>query len=420
MNQFCVEGNKKLNGNVIISGSKNAALPILFMSILTNHKVKISNVPKLTDIDLAIQLLKYIGAEIKHQKCILIDPKPIKLICPPQNLISKIRGSIWMLAPLLTRFNQAKIFFPGGCQIGKRPIDLHLKGLKKLGATIRIKKNSIQAFITKRMKGTHILMEKISVGATVTIISAAVLAEGLTVIENAAREPEIVDIAKFLNTLGANITGAGNKKIFIKGVSKLNGGKHKVIPDRIETGTFLVAAAISKGRVICKKTEPKHLKQVLKKLSDSGAIIKFGKNWISLDMRGKRPHSVDISTAAYPGFPTDLLAQFTLLNSISKGKSKITETIFENRFMHVPQLIKMGANITTTQEKNIICCGVPKLFSKNVFSTDLRTSATLILAGCIAEGITQVHKIFHLFRGYEYFSKKLNLIGANIKRNNKK
>ncbi|KAF0712875.1 UDP-N-acetylglucosamine 1-carboxyvinyltransferase [Buchnera aphidicola (Aphis craccivora)] len=414
MNKLNIEGNKKLNGNVLISGSKNAALPILFMTILTKEKIEISNIPKLTDIKVAIKLLKSLGAKIVNKKKILyIDPSKINISSPPYNLIQKIRASIWMLSPLLMRFGKAKIFFPGGCKIGCRPIDLHLKGLEELGAQIIQENNYITASIIKPLKGKYIYLEKISVGATITIMSAATLAEGITIIDNAAQEPEIVDVAKFLNTLGANITGAGSNKIYIKGVLKLRGGRHKVIPDRIETGTFLIAAAISKGFIICNNTEPKHLTSVLKKLSETGAYIKTGKNWIKLDMQEKIPKAVNITTAPYPGFPTDMQPQFALLNSISKGKSIIIENIFENRFAYAKELIKMGAKIKI-KNNCIFCKGVKNLFSKTLFSTDLRSSATLILAGCIAKGITVVNNIHHFKRGYESFPKKLNKLGANI------
>lgn len=415
MSKLYIEGNKKLNGNVRISGSKNAALPILFMSILTKEKVQLDNVPKLTDIDITIQLLKYLGAKITIKKKILhIDTSLIKLFCPPCYLTKKIRASIWLLAPLLIRFGQAKIFFPGGCKIGSRPIDLHIKGLMELGANIALKDDYIFATIKKPLVGKHIYIQKISVGATITIMSAAVLSQGITIIDNAAQEPEIVDIAKFLNTLGANIVGAGNNKIFIKGVNKLFGGSHKVIPDRIETGTFLIGAAISQGNIICHQTEPKFLKNVLKKLLESGATIKIGKNWIHLDMRGKKPKSINISTSPYPGFPTDLQPQFTLLNAISQSEGITTENIFENRFIYVSELIKMGAKIKI-KNNSAICKGVSHLNSQNVFSTDLRGSATLVLAGCIAKGITIVDNIYHFKRGYECFLEKLNKLGASIK-----
>lgn len=414
MNKLYVEGNKSLNGNVIISGSKNAALPILFMTILTEEKIKITNLPKLTDIDIALQLLMFLGAKITYEKTLCIDTSYINIHCPPYDLIKKIRASVWMLAPLLARFGQAKIFLPGGCKIGSRPINLHLEGLIKLGAKIVLRNHCIYASVKGRLQGEYIFMNQISVGATITIMSAATLAKGLTIIENAACEPEIIDVAKFLNNLGANIIGAGSSKIFIKGVLKLHGGNHKIIPDRIETGTFLIGAAASQGSIICYKTEPTHLKSVLLKLTEAGAKIQTGKNWIKLDMHKKRPKSINICTSPYPGLPTDMQAQFALLNTISKGISIITETIFENRFIYVSELINMGAKITI-KNNTIICYGVPKLLSANVFSTDLRASATLVLAGCIASGLTVVNQTHHLLRGYESFAKKLNKLGADIK-----
>ncbi|QCI21104.1 UDP-N-acetylglucosamine 1-carboxyvinyltransferase [Buchnera aphidicola (Hyperomyzus lactucae)] len=415
MNKLCIEGNKNLNGSVTISGSKNAALPILFMTILTEEKIKIKNVPiNLTDINIALQLLVYLGVKVTYKKVLYIDPSAINIFYAPYYLIKKIRASIWILAPLLARFGKAKIFFPGGCKIGNRPIDLHLKGLIKLGATINLHNNCINASVKGRLQGKYILMEKISVGATITIMSAATLARGITVIDNAACEPEIIDIANFLNTIGANIVGAGSKKIYIKGVLKLTGGTHQVIPDRIETGTFLVAAAVSRGHIICHKTEPKHLKSVLIQLTQAGAKIKTGKDWITLDMRNKRPKALNICTSPYPGFPTDMQAQFALLNSISQGIGTITETVFENRFIYISELINMGAKIKL-KNNTIICYGMPKLSSSNVFCSDLRASATLILAGCIAFGVTTVNKTYHLIRGYESFPEKLNKLGADIK-----
>ncbi|QIQ41970.1 MAG: UDP-N-acetylglucosamine 1-carboxyvinyltransferase [Buchnera aphidicola (Microlophium carnosum)] len=414
MNILHVEGNKNLNGNVTISGSKNAALPILFMTILTEEKIKISNVPNLTDINIALKLLMYLGVKIKHKKTLYIDASSINIFYAPYYLIKKIRASIWILGPLLARFGKAKIFLPGGCPIGSRPVDLHLNGLVQLGATINLKDDCINAYIKGRLQGKYILMEKISVGATITIMSAATLAEGSTIIDNAAREPEIVDIAKFLNTLGANIIGAGSNKICIKGVLKLTGGTHRIIPDRIETGTFLVAAAASQGRIVCHRTEPKHLTSVLMKLTEAGAKIKTGKDWIKLDMRRKRPKSLNICTSPYPGFPTDMQTQFALLNAISEGVGTITETVFENRFIYTSELINMGAKIKI-KNNTIICCGIPQLISNNVFCSDLRASATLILAGCIAVGLTIVNHTYHLIRGYESFPKKLNKLGADIK-----
>lgn len=414
MNKLCIQGNKNLTGHVIISGSKNAALPILFMTILTEKKIKLKNVPNLTDIQIALKLLIYLGATIKKEKILHIDPSSIKIFYAPYYLINKIRASIWILGPLLARFGEAKIFLPGGCKIGKRPIDLHIYGLTQLGAKINQKGNYIHAQVTGRLQGKYIFLEKISVGATITIISAATLAKGLTIIDNAACEPEIVDVVKFLNSIGANITGAGSKKIYIQGVLKLRGGKHKIIPDRIETGTFLIAATISQGYIICHKTEPKHLKNVLIYLAKSGATIHTGKDWIQLDMRGKRPKSLNIATAPYPGLPTDMQSQFVLLNIISKGVGAITENIFENRFLYTSELIKMGAQITI-KNNTIVSYGISKLTSSNIFCQDLRGSSTLILASCIAIGVTIVNRTYYLFRGYDSFPDKLNKLGADIK-----
>lgn len=414
MNQLSITGNKTLNGNVIISGSKNAALPILFMTILTKEKIKISNVPNLTDIQIALKLLIHLGAKIKQKNNLQIDTSTINIFNAPNYLINKIRASIWILGPLLARFGQANISLPGGCKIGDRPIDLHLYGLTQLGAIIKVKGKYIHAYIKGRFQGKYIFMEKISVGATITIMSAAILAQGLTIIDNAACEPEIIDVAKFLNSIGANITGAGNKKIYIQGVSKLTGGKHTIIPDRIETGTFLIAATISQGYIICHQTEPKHLKTVLMYLSKSGAKIRTGKDWIELDMRGKRPKSLNIQTAPYPGLPTDMQSQFTLLNIISQGIGIITENIFENRFIYAIELIKMGAKLKI-KNNTIISYGTQNLIASNIFCSDLRGAATLILASCIAIGITIVNHTYHIERGYDSFFQKLNKLGADIK-----
>lgn len=416
MDKLYINGNKSLNGHVVISGSKNAALPILFMTLLAKEEIKITNIPNVTDVKIAIKLLEYLGAKVLYKKTLcVINTASINISSPPNNLVRKIRASIWMLAPLLARFGKAEIFLPGGCKIGKRPIDLHLNSLIKLGAKINLKDNNcINASLKGRFRGKYILIKKKSVGATITTMSAAALAEGLTIIDNASSEPEIVDVAKFLKTLGAKIVGAGSNKIYITGVLKLTGGKHEIIPDRIETGTFLVAAAASQGRIICHKTEPNHLKCVLQKLYEAGAKIKIGKNWIQLDMRKKRPKALHIHTSPYPGFPTDMQAQFALLNAVSIGVGTITETIFDNRFIYISELINMGAQIKI-KNNTIMSSGIPQLSSCNVVCTDLRASAMLVLAGCIAKGVTIVNKTHHLVRGYEFFNKKLNKIGANIK-----
>lgn len=416
MEKFCIKGPTKLSGKINISGSKNAALPIILSTLLTEKKVKIFNIPKLKDIDIAINLLKHLGAKILIKKSFLcIHAKKINSFYAPHNLVKVIRASIWILGPLLARCGKGKIFYPGGCKIGKRPINLHINGLEKLGAIIKIKKKYITAYVNGKLKGNYIVMKKVSVGATITIMISSTLAKGKTIIDNAACEPEIIDTANFLNTIGAKIKGAGTKKIFIEGVKKLKGGKYSIIPDRIEAGTFLVAAAISRGKIICYKIQPSILLSILKKLKEAGAEIKTGIDWISLNMHGKRPKSVTLTTSPYPGFPTDMQSQFTLLNMISKGTGIITENIFENRFMHVSELIKMGAK-AKIKNNQIICWGIKQLIGTKVVATDLRTAASLVLAGCIAKGITLIDCIYHIDRGYEFFEKKLKSIGADIVR----
>lgn len=326
-----------------------------------------------------------------------------------------MRASIWALGPLVARFGRGQVSLPGGCAIGARPVDLHITGLEQLGAEITLDEGYVKARVDGRLKGAHIVMDKVSVGATITIMTAAVLAEGKTIIENAAREPEIEDTANFLNTLGAKISGAGTDSITIEGVERLGGGTYQILPDRIETGTFLVAAAVSRGRVVCRNAKPDTLDAVLAKLREAGADIETGEDWISLDMHGKRPKAVTLRTAPHPGFPTDMQAQFSLLNLVADGAGMITETIFENRFMHIPELIRMGAH-AEIESNTVLCHGVDKLSGAQVMATDLRASASLVLAGCIAEGTTIVDRIYHIDRGYENIEAKLQGLGAKIER----
>ncbi|WP_331828701.1 UDP-N-acetylglucosamine 1-carboxyvinyltransferase [Candidatus Blochmannia sp. SNP] len=415
MDRFYIYGPTPLNGEVKISGAKNSALPILFATLLTEEPVEIFNVPKLKDIDITVKLLKTLGAKVEHCDAVFADTSSVNTCCAPYDLVKSMRASIWALGPLVARFGEGKIWLPGGCSIGKRLVDLHVNGLKKLGATIILEKEYVIASVNGRLHGAHIIMDKVSVGATVTIMSAAALAEGTTIIDNAAREPEVVDTANFLIMLGTNINGAGSNRITIEGVRKLGGGKYCIIPDRIETGTFLVAAAISRANVVCLGSRPDTLRFVLKKLSESGAEIKTGKDWISLNMNGKRPKAITICTKPYPGFPTDMQAQFTLLNVVSEGTGKIIETIFENRFMHVPELIRMGARVKVSNN-TIVCHGVDALIGAQVMATDLRASASLVLAGCIAEGLTIVDCVYHIDRGYDHIEKKLRNMGACIER----
>lgn len=415
MDKFRVQGKTRLSGEVLISGAKNAALPILFAALLAEEPIEIKNVPKLKDIDTAISLLSKLGTKIEHNGSVYVDASGINEFCVPCDLVKTMRASIWILGALVARFGRGKISLPGGCAIGARPVDLHIYGLEQLGAEIKLEEGCVTASAIGRLKGAHIVMGKVSVGATVTVMNAATLAIGTTIIENAAREPEIVDTANFLNTLGAKIRNAGSSKITIEGVPHLGGGAYRVLPDRIETGTFLIAGAVSGGRVLCRDTCPETLDVVLTKLREAGADIEVGKNWISLDMHLKRPKAVTFSTAPHPGFPTDMQAQFSLLNLVAHGTGVITETIFENRFMHVQELIHMGAQ-AKIERNTVICRGVKQLFGAQVTATDLRASASLVIAGCIANGITIVNHINHIDRGYERIEDKLCALGANIER----
>lgn len=415
MDKFRIQGPSRLSGEVIISGAKNAALPILFAALLAEEPVEIQNVPKLKDIDTTMKLLSQLGARVERNGSVHVDASNVNVYCAPYDLVKTMRASIWALGPLVARFGQGQVSLPGGCAIGARPVDLHITGLEQLGAIIKLEEGYIKASVDGRLRGAHIVMDKVSVGATVTIMSAATLAEGTAIIENAAREPEIVDTANFLVTLGAKITGAGSDKISIEGVQRLGGGVYRVLPDRIETGTFLVAAAISRARVLCHATRPDTLDVVLAKLREAGAEIDTGDDWVSLNMHSQRPKAVTVRTAPHPGFPTDMQAQFSLLNLVAEGTGVITETIFENRFMHVPELIRMGAH-AEIESNTVICHGVETLSGAQVMATDLRASASLVLAGCVAEGVTIVDRIYHIERGYDCIEEKLSNMGAHIER----
>ncbi len=415
MDKFLVKGPTRLEGEVTISGAKNAALPILFAALLAEEPVEIQNVPHLRDIDTTIKLLNQLGTKVKRNGSVYVDASTVTTYCAPYDLVKTMRASIWALAPLVARFGHGEVSLPGGCAIGARPVDLHISGLEQLGAKIALEDGYVKATVDGRLKGACIVMDKVSVGATVSIMTAATLAEGTTIIENAAREPEIEDTANFLNTLGAKITGAGTDRIVIEGVERLGGGVYKVLPDRIETGTFLIAAAVSRSKVICRNARPDTLDAVLAKLREAGAKIEIGDDWISLDMEGKRPKAVTLRTAPHPGFPTDMQAQFSLLNLVADGAGMITETIFENRFMHIPELIRMGAH-AEIESNTVLCHGVEKLTSAQVMATDLRASASLVIAGCIAEGTTTVDRIYHIDRGYEHIEDKLRGLGADIQR----
>ncbi|MDH2998794.1 UDP-N-acetylglucosamine 1-carboxyvinyltransferase [Pasteurellaceae bacterium LFhippo2] len=417
MEKFRVHGPFTLSGTVDISGAKNAALPILFAAILSTEPVVLTNVPKLKDVDTTFKILRKLGVTVERdeQGAVHIDASKIDHYVAPYELVKTMRASIWALAPLVARFHQGQVSLPGGCTIGARPVDMHISGLEKMGATITLDEGYVKAEVNGRLSGARVMMDKVSVGATLSVMMAGTLAKGKTVIENAAREPEIVDTAEFLNKMGAKIIGAGTDMITIEGVERLGGCQHHIVPDRIETGTFLIAAAVSGGRVVCRGTKADTLDAVIEKLREAGMQVDVTEDTITLDSLGMRPKAVNIRTMPHPGFPTDMQAQFTLLNVVAEGTSKITETIFENRFMHVPELIRMGAK-AEIEGHTAICHGVENLSSAEVMATDLRASISLVLAGCIASGETIVDRIYHIDRGYENIEAKLQGLGARIER----
>ncbi|ALO40832.1 UDP-N-acetylglucosamine 1-carboxyvinyltransferase [Pseudoalteromonas phenolica] len=416
MDQFVIQGGTTLAGEVTISGAKNAALPILFAALLGNGKSIFSNVPQLRDIGTTEALLKTLGAEVKwHGDKLEVDGSTVDKVLAPYELVKQMRASVLALGPLLARFGQAQVSLPGGCAIGARPVDLHIRGLEKMGATIVVENGYINATSSGRLQGADIYMETVSVGATENLLMAATLADGKTVLENAAREPEIVNLAECLVAMGAKISGAGTHRIEVEGVEQLSGCEHKILPDRIETGTFLVAAAMAKGEVLCHNTDHQSLEPVLEKLRDANALVEVQQDSIYIDMRQRELKAVNIKTMPHPGFPTDMQAQFTAMNVVANGSATITETIFENRFMHVPELQRMGANIRL--EGNTAICGdTEKLSGAQVMATDLRASASLILTGIVAQGETVVDRIYHVDRGYQRIEDKLSKLGANIKR----
>ncbi|MEP4890106.1 MAG: UDP-N-acetylglucosamine 1-carboxyvinyltransferase [Aliiglaciecola sp.] len=417
MDKLSINTSPALHGEVVISGAKNAALPILMSCILADSSCFFDNVPNLRDINTSIKLLGGLGVKAqRHENQELeLDASQIDNMTASYELVKTMRASILVLGPLLAKYGKANVSLPGGCAIGARPVNLHLEGLKQMGAKINVDGGYVRAEAEGRLKGAHIFMDIVSVGATENLMMAATLAEGETVLENAAREPEIVDLANCLNRMGAKITGAGSDSIKIVGVKCLQGCHYRVLPDRIETGTFLVAAAVTGGNIRCINAAPHSLDAVLSKLTQAGADIETGEDWVSLNMHGKRPKSVNIKTAPHPGFPTDMQAQFVALNCVAEGTGVVTETIFENRFMHVPELQRMGAKISL-ETNNAVCEGVEQLTGAQVMATDLRASASLIIAGLVAKGETIVDRIYHLDRGYEHIETKLTKLGANIKR----
>lgn len=416
MDSFRITGGSALYGDVDICGAKNAALPILLASLLATGEQKFTNVPKLQDIETTLKLLNQLGAKASWKKDgeITIDATSVTDCCASYDLVKTMRASILVLGPLLARFGHAEVSLPGGCAIGARPVDLHISGLTQMGADIKVENGYILAKNDGRLKGATIFMDTVSVTGTANIMMAATLAEGVSVIENAAKEPEIVDLANYLNAMGAKVTGCGTDTITIEGVESLSGVDYRIMPDRIETGTFLVAAAVAGGKIKCLNTDPSTLEAVISKLQEAGAKVTVGDDWIELEMN-RRPKAVNVRTAPHPAFPTDMQAQFVALNAIAEGTAKVVETIFENRFMHVPELSRMGADISL-EGNTAISQGVESLTGAQVMATDLRASASLVIAGLVAEGETIVDRIYHIDRGYQKIEDKLQKLGADIKR----
>jgi UDP-N-acetylglucosamine 1-carboxyvinyltransferase len=417
MDKLIVHGGVPLSGRVRISGAKNAALPILAACILIPESVRISNVPHLRDVTTTLQLLGHMGVEVvvDEQMNVEVNTSSLNSCHAPYELVKTMRASILVLGPLLAKYGEAEVSLPGGCAIGARPVNFHVDALRALGAEVEIDNGYIKARTKGRLRGTEINFSDVTVTGTENIIMAAVLAEGTTVIRNAAREPEVKDLIDFLNHHGARITGGGTSTVIITGVKSLHGGEYRVVPDRIETGTYLIAAAITRGRVTAYNTDADLLGIVLEKLAEAGADIEVTDNQITLDMHNKRPKAVDIITAPYPGLPTDMQAQFTALNAVAEGTGTIIETIFENRMLHIQEMQRMGANIEIKGNK-AICHGVSKLKAAPVMSSDLRASASLVLAGLVAEGQTLIDRIYHIDRGYECIEEKLSQLGARIER----
>lgn len=417
MDKLLINGGAPIDGEVRISGAKNAALPILACTLLTKDTVKLSNLPHLNDITTMISLLGSMGVNVVLNEDMSVDVSAgsIKEYTAPYELVKTMRASIVVLGPLLAHFGEANVSLPGGCAIGSRPVDLHIKGMEALGATVEVIDGYIRARSNGRLKGATIFFDKRTVLGTENVMMAAVLAEGTTVLENAAKEPEVVDLAKCLIAMGAKIEGAGTDTITIEGVESLGGCHHTVIADRIEAGTYLVAGAVSRGRVRIKDAIPEHLDAVIVKLRECGAQISQGEDWVEIDMQGKKAKAVDITTAPYPAFPTDMQAQFTLLNAVAEGTGTVEETIFENRFMHISELERMGAK-AKIKGNTVVIEGRDTLQGAPVMATDLRASASLVLAGLIAEGETLVDRIYHLDRGYECIEEKLAGLGATIRR----
>ena len=414
MEKLKIVGNGPLNGDITVSGAKNAALPILCASLLTADTLRLTNVPQLRDVLTTQKLLQGMGARVMTDNVheYELTASDIHTLQAPYELVKTMRASILVLGPTLARFGEASVSLPGGCAIGSRPVDQHIKGLAAMGADIVIEHGYVKA--RGKLKGARVVMDMVTVTGTENLLMAATLAEGVTILENAAREPEVTDLAECLVKMGAKISGIGSDRLVIEGVERLHGAEHAVMPDRIEAGTFLVAAAVTQGHVVLRRAHAASMEAVLDKLVEAGCVVEAGDDWISLDMK-RRPKAVNVRTLPYPAFPTDMQAQFMTLNALAEGTSRVTETIFENRFMHVPELNRMGANIATEGNTAIIT-GVPRLSGATVMATDLRASASLVIAGLVAQGETLIERIYHLDRGYERIEEKLSRLGAKVRR----
>ncbi|MDE0480468.1 MAG: UDP-N-acetylglucosamine 1-carboxyvinyltransferase [Gammaproteobacteria bacterium] len=417
MDRLHISGGVNLEGEIRIAGAKNSALPVLAASLLTHDSVKVCNMPHLFDITTMLELLGCMGVQrvVDEKMNVQVDSSMIENLNAPYELVRTMRASILVLGPLLARYGQAEVALPGGCAIGSRPVNQHIAALKSMGAVIEVENGYIRARSEGKLKGSHIFMDIVTVTGTENVMMAATLAEGQTIIENAAREPEVVDLATCLNMMGADIKGHGTDTIVVNGVGELHGCSFAVMPDRIETGTYLIAAAATRGHIKVKDTRPHALESVLSKLEQAGAALRVGEDWIELDMRRRRPRAVSLRTAPYPAFPTDMQAQFTALNAVAAGTGSITETVFENRFMHVHEMNRMGASIRV-EGNTVIVEGVERLNGAPVMATDLRASASLIIAGLVSENETTVDRIYHIDRGYECIEEKLQSLGARISR----
>lgn len=418
MDKLLINGGRRLDGRLRISGAKNAALPILSATLLTDQPVVIANTPHLHDVTTMIELLGCLGVDVVIDEKLKVEvaSRKLKQLRAPYDLVKTMRASFLVMGPMLARFGEAEVSLPGGCAIGSRPVDQHLKGFAALGAEIVVEDGYVRAQAPHGLTGAEVIMDLVTVGGTENVMMAATLAHGKTVLKNAAREPEIIDLGNFLNRMGAQVSGHGTETIEIEGVTDLRGCEYSVMADRVETGTYLIAAAATRGHVRLEHTDPTLLEAVLERLRVAGADIETGENWIELDMHGERPRAVDIETQPYPGFPTDMQAQFLAMNAVSVGECRVTETIFENRFMHVQEINRLGADIELVNHSTAHVRGVEQLHAAPVMATDLRASFSLVVAALVAEGQTLVDRIYHIDRGYETIEEKLALLGADVQR----